>query len=63
MSTMTMAEQEQEMEVNRLMIMVERLQQAGHDERQIKAAVAGAARPTRDGWASRLRLLRRASVR
>lgn len=53
---MTLIEQEQA-ELNRLMAEVERLQQSGHDERQVLAAVGGAMRGPRVGWPSRLRSL------
>lgn len=57
MTTMLM-EQEQA-ETNRLMVMVERLQQAEYDERRIAAAVGGAAqRPRASRWLSRLPLRR-----
>lgn len=53
MSTMTPLEQERDTE--RLLVMVERLQQSGHDERSIDAALREAMRGHGSGRSPRLR--------
>lgn len=55
--TTTLIEQEQA-DTNRLMVMVERLQQSGASERQIAAAVGGARRRPGARWSARLRVRR-----
>jgi hypothetical protein len=49
-----------ELDTDHLMALVERMQQAGHTERQISVAIAGALRAPRKGLAERLRDLGRA---
>jgi hypothetical protein len=45
-----------ELEPDPVSIQIERMQQAGYDERRINAALSGKTR-SRDGWAARVRAL------
>lgn len=59
----TMLMEQAQAETDRLMVMVERLQRAGYDERRITAAVARAAeRPRARRWSTWLRLWRGGGV-